>query len=203
MPEKFRNKYRIPSTRLVNWDYRWNAPYFITICTKHREHFFGRIADGIMELSEIGKIVESEWIKTYEMRPDMNLQMDEFVVMPNHFHAIIIIGENEFNQNELGHETECGAGFCRDAMHCVSTAMHCVSTVQKPINQFGPQSKNLASIIRGFKTGVTTRARQFCSDFTWQSRFHDHIIRDDDSFQRIQKYIRENPLKWEEDEFYK
>ncbi|MGM0647167.1 MAG: hypothetical protein ACQESZ_02125, partial [Bacteroidota bacterium] len=58
--ERFRNKYRIPSTRLQNWDYGWHGAYFITICTKHREHFFGEIYDGEMELSEIGKLVKPE-----------------------------------------------------------------------------------------------------------------------------------------------
>jgi len=54
MDDKFQNKYRISSTRLQNWDYGWNAPYFVTICTKKREHYFGNIVDGEMQLSEIG-----------------------------------------------------------------------------------------------------------------------------------------------------
>ena len=88
-----------------------------------------------------------------------------------------------------------------DALHCVSTitdtnethctdAMHCVSTEKKPTppqNQFGPQSKNLASIIRGFKTGVTKNARLINPDFAWQSRYHDRIIRNNAEFQRISK----------------
>jgi hypothetical protein len=74
---KFQNKYRIPSTRLQNWDYRWAGLYFITICTENREHYFGEITNRKMTLSEIGEIVESEWLKTFEMRPDMNLWMGE------------------------------------------------------------------------------------------------------------------------------
>jgi len=93
----FKNKYRIESFRLKNWDYRNAGAYFITICTKNRAHYFGEIADREMQLSEIGKIVENEWIKTPEIRPDMNLKQGEFVVMPNHFHAILIIGQNEYN----------------------------------------------------------------------------------------------------------
>ncbi|MCC7453240.1 MAG: hypothetical protein IT222_03665 [Crocinitomix sp.] len=143
---KFQNKYRIPSTRLQNWDYRWAGIYFITICTQNREQYFGKIEDRQMKLSEIGEIVECEWLKTVEMRPDMNLWMGEYVVMPNHFHAIVAIGENKFNS----------MGDCdvidtrgRDAMHRVSTNNHDDNNNHDHIdpdhnntNQFVPQSKN-------------------------------------------------------------
>jgi len=258
MDNKYQNKYRIPSSRLENWDYGSSASYFVTICTKNREYFFGDIVYENMKLSNIGKITKSEWLKTFEMRPDMNLKMGEFVVMPNHFHAIIFIGDNQYNR---------GGGYCgktamqrgcdgktvmqrdcdgktamqrgcdgktamqrdcdgktvmqrgcdgktamqrgcdgktamqrgcdgRDAMHCVST----VITSTK--NKFGPQSKNLASIIRGFKIGVTKNARIINQNFAWQPRFHDHIIRNEKSYQNISKYIINNPLKWQNDRFH-
>ncbi len=72
---KYRNKYRIDSTRLKNWDYKQEGIYFITICTKNREHFFGHINNGKMILSDMGKIVELEWEKTFVLRKDMNLKM--------------------------------------------------------------------------------------------------------------------------------
>ncbi|WP_044117824.1 transposase [Alkaliflexus imshenetskii] len=194
MTEKFQNKYRIPSARLQNWDYRWDGAYFITICTQNRKCCFGEIENGKMILSEIGKIVETEWLKTTDLRPDMNLQLDAYVIMPNHFHAIIIIGKNDYN-NKRGVER-------RDAIHCVSTTDTTTTTNKPTKNQFGPQSKNLASIIRGFKTGVTINARKLYPNFAWQPRFHDHIIRDNDSFKRIQTYILENPIKWGNDKFY-
>lgn len=121
------------------------------------------------------------------MRPDMNLELGKFVVMPNHFHAIIGIGENEYNTQ------------CRDAMHCVSTTNE---TTNGTKNKFGPQSKNLASIIRGFKIGVTKNARLINPNFAWQSRFHDHIIRNDESFHRITEYIINNPQNWSDDQFH-
>lgn len=206
MADKFNNRYRISSTRLQSWDYAKNGLYFVTICTKNNEHYFGEIIDGEMQLSQIGEIVESEWIKTFEMRPDMNLRMDEYVVMPNHFHAIIIIGENRYN-------THCGNAMpCRDAMHC-RDAMYCVSTTttaqtvipitQPKLNQFGRQSKNLSSVIRGFKIGVTKNARILDPDFEWQSRFYDHIIRDSKSLKKIQDYIFNNPLQWKDDKYNK
>lgn len=203
---KFKKKYRIPSNRLNNWNYGWNAAYFVTLCTQNRKLFFGEIVDGEMQLSKIGEIVEKEWVKTFQMRTDMNLQMDEYVVMPNHFHAIIIIGKNNYNTrcwekraDELDSGGNAMENGCRDAMHSVSTE----PTKLGCKNQFGPQSKNLASIIRGFKTGVTINARKIHADFAWQSRYYDHIIRNDESFRRIKKYIGENPLKWGNDKFYK
>ena len=92
MSKLFKNKYRIESARLKGWDYQHAASYFITICTKNRSHYFGKIMDNEMHLTEIGKWVEIEWVKTLEIRPDMNLTLGNFVVMPNHFHAIIGIG---------------------------------------------------------------------------------------------------------------
>lgn len=192
MAELFKNKYRIPSARLQNWDYKWAAAYFITICTKDRLHFFGEIENKTMILNEIGEMVYTEWLRTPEIRPDMNLDLGEFVVMPNHFHGILIIGENEYNGGGNG-------GDGRDAMHCVSTP---TPTPPQPTNQFGPQRKNVSSIIRGFKSSVTNNARIINPDFGWQSRFYDHIIRDEQSFQNISNYIINNPENWNKDKFY-
>jgi len=204
MTDKYQNKYRISSARLYNWDYGANGAYFITVCTHNRVHYFGDIINGKIQLSKIGKIVNAEWLKTFDMRPDMNLIMDEYVIMPNHFYAIIIIGENQYNterydirdtQHDTQHDTQCDTQ-CRDAMHCVSTDTNIAK------NKFGPQSKNLASIIRGFKIGVTKNARQIHADFAWQSRFYDHIIRNNESYHRIQNYIINNPMNWNKDKFH-
>ena len=109
MADKYQNKYRIPSARLQTWDYGTTPIYFVTICTQNRRHYFGEIIDGKMQLSELGKLVETEWLKTPDIRPDMNLELVAFVVMPNHFHGVIIIGVNEYNSKTR-----------RDAMHRVS-----------------------------------------------------------------------------------
>lgn len=127
-----------------------------------------------MDLTELGKIVEQEWINTPTIRPDMNLELGEFVVMPNHFHAILIIGENKFNSHGV---------FIQNA--------------------FKPQSKNLASVMRGFKSAVTTFARKNRIQFDWQTRYHDHIIRSMDEFERISNYIANNPTNWQNDMFSK
>lgn len=195
----FQNKYRISSSRLQKWNYANPGMYFITICTANRECYFGKIIDKQMQLSELGKIAETEWVKTIELRPDMNLQLGEFRVMPNHFHGIIVIGNNNYNR------ANANAVHGRDAMHGVSTkptthngrdGMHPVST------KFGIQSKNLSSVMRGYKSAVTTCARKNNIPFQWQSRFHEHIIRSVDEYNRISSYIINNPANWEEDRFY-
>jgi REP element-mobilizing transposase RayT len=87
--------------------------------------------------------------------------------------------------------------------------MHCVSTIEKtatgtnPQNQFGPQVKNLSSVIRGFKSAVTISARKINPYFAWQPRYHDHIIRDYGSYQKIKNYIIDNPKNWELDDYGK
>ena len=139
-----------------------------------------------MQLSVIGKLTETEWLKTFDLRPDMNLTMGEYVIMPNHFHTIIIIGKNEYN-TDGGPGGDGGDGY--EQTQCIASLP----------NQFGPQRKNLASIIRGFKIGVTTRARKINPHFAWQSRYHDHIIRNDKSFERICNYILSNPENWDVD----
>jgi REP element-mobilizing transposase RayT len=137
----------------------------------------------MVQLSEIGKIAFDELQKTPEIRKDMNITLGEFVIMPDHIHCIIIIGENEYNINR----------YRRDAMHGVST---------NNTNKFGPQSKNLPSIIRGFKSAVTKRAKIINPDFSWQPNYYEHIIRDEKSFKTISEYIINNPLKWNKDKYY-
>lgn len=170
-----------------------------------------------MHFTEIGEIVIYEWLKTPALRPDMNIYLDEFVLMPNHFHGIIIIGNNGFNNRMIN--ANDNNNMCRDARHCISgietppagietppivkrDARHCISTENNPNNQFGPQIKNLSSVIRGFKSAVTINARKINPYFAWQPRFHDRIIRDYRSYQKIKNYIIDNPKKWGMDDYW-
>ena len=184
--EKFRNKYRISSVRLKYWDYTSSGAYSITLCTNKQDCFFGEIVDKTMILNAMGNIVAREIEKTPTIRPDMNLQLGEFVVMPNHVHFILIIGDHEFNTVDNGIAR-------RDTMLRVSA----ISTNFTPQNQFGPQRKNVASIVRGIKSAVTIAARKINPAFAWQPGFHEHIIRNNHQFQRITQYIRNNPAKWD------
>ena len=93
----FQNKFRIESARREGWDYADNGYYFITICTKDREHFFGEIENGEMVLNEYGKIVQEEWEKSFEIRKE--LFCDTYIIMPNPIHGIVIL-EKDYSSNE-------------------------------------------------------------------------------------------------------
>ena len=132
---KFKNKFRIESIRLPGYDYSQSGAYFITIVTKNREHFFGEIVNGKMELSEIGEIVKNEWQKTAEIRE--YVQLGEWVIMPNHFHAIVIIQ----NDNTIVVETHSNASLqCNASPQCNASLQQ--NGNQQYQNKFGPQSQN-------------------------------------------------------------
>lgn len=197
MTGKYRDKYRIPSARLPSWDYSSNAAYFITICTAHREHFFGEIINGNMQLSETGKIVHQYWMEIPEHFSFVIL--DEFVVMPNHIHGIIVIdkpGNNDVSIRMNGVET----------LH--ATSLHATSLPPSPPNKnkhmagISPKPGSLPAIIRSFKSSVTKYCNEKKLSFGWQSRFYDHIIRDNNESIRIRNYIIKNPANWQEDKFY-
>ena len=171
---KFKNKYRIASTRLRNWDYAADGYYFVTICTKDKKCYFGNVLDSAMKLSKIGKIANVYWQEIPKHFPFVEL--DEFIVMPNHIHGIIIINNIVETQNVASLQLQRGAK-----------------------NKFGPQSKNLASIIRGFKIGVKKWATINNIPFQWQSRFYDNIVRNGKSLSKIRQYIANNPSNWERD----
>lgn len=184
--------YERKSIRVTGYDYGSVGWYFITICTYHRECIFGDIRNGEMIHSHIGKIVAAEWQHTTKIRSYVVL--DEFVVMPNHLHGIVGITKDiDAVKNDAG---SVGIGSCQ-YLHPPS------SPFDKPIHTFGTQSHNLFSIIRGFKSATTKQVNMLLKNTEggsiWQSRFHDHIIRNEEDMNRIREYIRYNPLKWQED----
>jgi putative transposase len=197
----YKNKYRIESARCQNWDYTSNGYYFVTICTQNREYFFGDVIAGQMQLSPIGKIVAEEWQKTAQIRS--YIELDEWVIMPNHLHGIIIIKNQSppplvetplvetFHRNvSLSHREE-EETFHREEEE---TFHRNVSTKSRL------KPKSLGSILGQIKTVCTKRIWKTGFDaFEWQERFYDHIIRDDQSLHNIREYIINNPLKWELD----
>ena len=182
LEETYKNRYRIPSSRLQNWDYGSNGYYFITICTKNREHYFGTIniinpvSEYTISLSKIGDTVSKCWFEIPKFHSYVKL--DSFVVMPNHIHGILIIDKPQNKE---------------DAKCCAST--------KEVKNEFGVQSHNLASIIRGFKAGVKKYATMNNIKFQWQPRYHDHIIRDEKEYLKIKEYIDNNVLYWAKDRY--
>ncbi len=161
MSEKFKNKYRVESSRLPGYDYSQNGIYFVTICTKEREEFFGKIENGKMILSNIGEIIKEELLKTPEIRK--NIRLDEWIIMPNHLHAII-----EINNGRVSVETP---------RRGVSTIPTKLKNKRGGYNsEWKPNS--LGSIINQFKSVCTKKILKLkYVTFAWQSRFYDHIIR--------------------------
>lgn len=182
MSELYRNKYRLSSTRLQNWDYGSNAAYYVTICTHNRKNYFGDVTDGKMILSNLGIIADVIW---YEIiNHAKNVELGPFIVMPNHIHGILMICNNESNP---------------------SGSTPPSSSLPPTIGQqrFQHQGKNtLSSIIGSYKSAISKHAHRLGFEFQWQSRFYDIIIRNDGSFQRISDYIINNPSKWKDDKFF-
>lgn len=189
MTDKFKNRYRIPSSRLQAWDYGSNGSYFITICTKNREHFFGEIVEGEMKLSELGKFAEQYWI---EIPTHFDfLELGDFVVMPNHIHGIIIINKL------LGIPARRTAAFLKNSSSESQSKRGGFAGDKNPMLQ-----KNISRVCRWYKGRCTFAMRTIDKSFNWQPRFHDYIIRDAESLERIQYYIVNNPRNWEEDKFH-
>lgn len=195
MPDTFKSKYRISSARWQDWDYRTNAAYFITICTKNKAHYFGEINNGGIQLSHVGILADVFW---HEIRNHAdNVILDAFIVMPNHIHGIIVLDNKETDVTNPNVETR----------HALSlppqTEINTQPTKTIGQNRFQNQGKNsISSIIGSCKAAVTKHANRLGYEFAWQTRFYDHIIRDAISYQRITDYINSNPLNWKNDKFY-
>jgi putative transposase len=161
MPDKFLNTYRIPSARLSNWDYSSNAAYFLTICTANRQHYFGEIINSEMQLSKIGEYATECWMNIPSHFPYFYL--DEWVVMPNHVHGIVLI-EKPFIYNIKRPE--------------IIETRHALSLQQSPDEskpphfRFRNQGKNtISAMVGSFKSAVSKFCNENNLSFGCQSRF--------------------------------
>jgi REP element-mobilizing transposase RayT len=169
--DKYQGIYRVPSAR-VEWQrYDEAGKYFLTICANNHRHFFGEISNGVMVLSEAGRIIEQEWNKSFLLRKE--LRADEFVIMPNHLHAIVEIYGDAANPVQGETEKKHGVA-CRTP-------------------------KSVSSFVAGFKSAVSKQVKtlpgyegvQF-----WQDRFYDRIIRNETEYLLTKEYIRNNVANW-------
>jgi putative transposase len=164
----YKNKFRVESSRLKDWDYSTPWWYYVTLCTKDMYCWFGEIKKGRIFLNDLGEIVEHILKEIPEHY--VAVELDHYVIMPNHFHGIIII-----NDVETGHAPSL--------------------QIKQP---------TLGNVIGSFKSALTKWARQNGhSYFKWQTRYYDHIIRNENDLRGIRTYIQNNPLKWEIDEYYR
>ena len=166
------SKYHRHSLRIKNYNYSVPGAYFITIATYLKENLLGYISEGKIELNLLGKITATEWLKTFQIRK--NIQLDEYIIMPNHFHGIIIV------------LTDNSRGVLQYA----------------PTNKFRSPSQTIGSIVRGFKSAVTREIKGLDYPFLysiWQRNYYEHIIRNENELNRIREYIQNNPVRWEYD----
>jgi REP element-mobilizing transposase RayT len=155
------------SIRLKGYDYTCPGGYFVTICSYERKPLFGKIINGITIPNYIGEIVQYEWFMIQYHRTNVFLHEDEFVLMPNHIHAIIWIYEHENNQ----------------------------SIKVPPTTKF--HSRSLGAIIGQFKSKTSRLVNELKNtpgETIWQRNYFDHVIRNQKDLAAIRKYILNNPL---------
>ncbi|MCF6175204.1 MAG: hypothetical protein L3J71_05520 [Victivallaceae bacterium] len=192
----YKNRYRVETTRLKNWDYSDDGWFFITICSKDRKSIFGEIINGEMYFNNNGNIVKKCWFDLPHHY--LNLILGAFVVMPNHIHGIMIIDNRRFyNGDNI------------DVGNNVETGLKPVST-QSPQQSRSPQSfsrpiskrHGIFEFVRALKTFSSRRINEInntSGTSQWQTRFYDHLIRNKADLQRVENYILNNPSIWEHD----
>jgi len=156
------------SNRLKTYDYSQNGIYFVTICTKDKKCYFGKIVNNEIVLNDFGKIIKKQWLWLQDQYDYVYL--DEFIIMPNHFHGILEIRSDRSRP---------------------------VTTVNAQAHQ---KIKPLSQLIGAFKTRSSKYIhKQGLDDFQWQRSFYDHIIRKEESLNKIREYIMINPQEWNKD----
>jgi REP element-mobilizing transposase RayT len=198
------DKHHRRSIRLQGYDYSQPGIYFITLCTYNRECLFGEILNGEMRLNEFGKMTNQCWLEIPNHFPQTEL--DEFVIMPDHIHGIIIlndivgaknVGTKIVGVQNVGTKIVGAKNFSPLPMPTPIP----IPTPERNITPFRSPSKTIGSIIRGFKIGVTKWFRQNTDIYVvWQRNFYEHIIRNEVELNRIRQYIIDNPKKWKTDE---
>ena len=176
------------SSRLCGYDYAQPGAYFITICTHHRACLFGDVVHGEMQLSNCGRILSQEWIRTGDIRE--NVELDMFVIMPNHFHGILLVVE----------EGTSTAHYARTWAPVVDKAVG--ATCRSPIPK-GPAPGSIAAVIAGLKSATAKRInhlRRTPGTRVWQRGYYEHVIRNESDLHEIRQYVVNNPPKWELDE---
>lgn len=171
------------SIRLEGFDYSQEGVYFITICVQGRRVLLGDIRQGTILLSYLGEIVKSEWLRLPQRFG--NLVLDEFVIMPNHIHGIIIInrrGESCIRPDDsMGDHQDRPYGTATNSIGRIIQAYKSITT-----------NKNILGVKKNDWRPFPRRL--------WQRNYYDHIIRNDDDLNDIREYIVNNPLTWDKDE---
>jgi REP element-mobilizing transposase RayT len=179
------NPHHHHSIRLPDYDYSQNGAYYITICAYQRQSIFGEIKNNEVILSPIGEVIREEWERTPILRSE--IELGAYVIMPNHFHAIVHIFENNDSQSRV-------------------VAYGYTPLPERPIKtEFRSPSRTIGSLVRGFKASVTTRVntqRNTPGFPIWQRNYYESVIRSEEAYAQIEGYILDNPLNWLTDKEY-
>ncbi|MFM8294443.1 MAG: transposase [Microcystaceae cyanobacterium] len=184
------------SIRLQGYDYSQTGIYFVTICAYQRQCLFGEIRNGKMSLNQIGKIVAQEWLKSAEIRQE--IELDEWIIMPNHLHGIVVIDKKDDN---FGVNYDRGANYDKDVNYDKGANYNKGASLA-PLQRDKRKSKSLSSFIGGFKSSVTKRIKSICdhsNPVIWQRNYYEIIVRDENQLNQIRQYTINNPQKWDED----
>lgn len=168
------------SIRLRDYDYRSDGAYFVTLCTFQRECLFGEVVGEEMQLNEVGRIVQTAWFDLPNHYT--KVMLDQSIIMPNHFHGVIILTD----------ANNVGAGLVRTGLKPAPT------TPEHYGNRQG-----LSEIVRAFKTFSARRINQLRENAgypVWQRNYYERIIRNETDLANIRCYIAGNPMKWDMDE---
>jgi len=175
------DKHSRHSIRLSGYNYAQPNAYFVTMCSNQRECLFGEITDREMRLNEYGQIVHDAWLRSEEIRRE--IELDAFVVMPNHIHGIVII-------HDVGAD-------------CIRPLSRAHGRAPLPPAQHQRKPHSLGSFIAGFKSATTRRInaiRDTPGLPVWQRNYYEHIIRNEDELHCIRQYIADNPMRCEMDQ---
>ncbi|NLY75111.1 MAG: hypothetical protein GX075_07375 [Firmicutes bacterium] len=186
------DKHHRRSIRLKGYDYSLIGAYFITICTKNRQCLFGEIIDDTMVLNDAGRVADNCWNNIPAHFP--HVELDEWIIMPNHIHGIILITMH------LNRDVVVGA---KNFSPLPRPDIPDISDI-RDIHDNHPRprgtSKTIGSIVRGFKIGVTKWMRHNTDVYhVWHRNYWEHIIRNENELNKIRNYIRNNPLNWRND----
>jgi REP element-mobilizing transposase RayT len=185
------------SIRLKDYDYSQAGAYFVTICAWQRECLFGEIVNGVMVLNDTGRIIESEW--SGMPKHFTNINLDEYMIMPNHFHGILHI--NEF-VGTVGAKQDSSALPVFDLRGNLGKADEALALPLQLQPLRGSASGSLCSIVQNFKSVSTRKINKFRNNPgcpVWQKNYYERVIRNEDELSRAREYIVSNPMKWELD----
>jgi REP element-mobilizing transposase RayT len=175
------------SIRLRNYDYSWPGAYYVTICAFNKSCIFGQVVEHQMHENECGHIVREQWLESGRIRKE--IELDAFIVMPNHMHGILwILGPR-------GEHVLMKSGFVLPLDRMPKDTPRAVPAMRH---------RSLASWAAGFKSAITSRVRKIWNKpqaAVWQEDYFERIVRDEEELNKIREYIMTNPTRWGSDRY--